>query len=43
MYVQKLDFAGALDFMLQKTTIMPPGERKDVVQQIMAMRNEIRR
>ena len=42
MYVQKLDFAGALDFMLQKTTIMPPGERKDVVQQIMAMRQGIK-
>ena len=41
MYVQKLDFAGALDFMLQKTTILPPAERKDVVQQVMAMRNEI--
>jgi len=42
MYVQKLDFAGALDFMLQKTTIMPPGERKDVVQQIMSMRQGIK-
>ena len=42
MYVQKLDFAGALDFMLQKTTIMPPGERKDVVQQIMTMRQGIK-
>ena len=41
MYVQKLDFAGALDFMLQKTTMLPPAERKDVVQQVMAMRNEI--
>ena len=40
-YVQKLDFAGALDFMLQKTTMLPPAERKDVVQQVMAMRNEI--
>jgi cell division protein FtsB len=42
MYVNKLDFAGALDFMLQKTTIMPPGERKDVVQQIMTMRQGIK-
>lgn len=42
MHVNKLDFAGALDFMLQKTTIMPPGERKDVVQQIMTMRQGIK-
>ncbi len=42
MYVKKLDFAGALDFMLQKTTIMPPAERKNVVGQVMAMRNEIK-
>ena len=42
MYVQKLDFAGALDFMLQKTTIMAPAERKNVVGQVMAMRNEIK-
>ena len=41
MYVQKLDFAGALDFMLQKTTMLPPAERTDDVQQVMAMRNEI--
>lgn len=41
MYVKKLDFAGALDFMLQKTTIMPPAERQDVVSQVMTMRNEI--
>ena len=40
-YVKKLDFAGALDFMLQKTTMLPPAERKDVVGQVMAMRNEI--
>ena len=40
-YVQKLDFAGALDFMLQKTTMLPPAERKNVVSQVMAMRNEI--
>ncbi len=42
MYVQKLDFAGALDFMLQKTTIMPPKERKNVVSQIMALRKGVK-
>jgi len=40
-YVSKLDFAGALDFMLQKTTMLPPAERKNIVSQVMAMRNEI--
>ena len=40
-YVKKLDFSGALDFMLQKTTMLPPAERKNVVGQVMAMRNEI--
>ena len=42
MYVQKLDFAGALDFMLQKTTIMPPKDRKNVVSQIMALRKGVK-
>ena len=42
MYVKKLDFAGALDFMLQKTTIMPPGERRNVVGQVMALRQGVK-
>ena len=42
MYVNKLDFAGALDFMLQKTTIMAPKDRKDVVKQVMALRKGIK-
>jgi len=41
-YVQKLDFRGALDFMLQKTTVMPPKERKGVLDQVMAMRQGIK-
>ena len=41
MYVSKLDFRGAMDFMLQKTTMMTPPDRKSLLDQVMTMRNEI--